>query len=187
MLRIALICLLCFVSSLMGSAVTVMVLARADNEAQPAPGYLTAHEIVLTDSAGRTRMRLQGETHAGAPGGGIVLYDDVDVPRLRLAMEPEGPVITLTSSQLPDPDHKRIRIAVEGHTARMDVGHGELEEIVLKSGMQTDPPANLVQVNARNGSLVRMFTDNFGHATLHVTDPTTRTVLRVPEERPLLP
>jgi hypothetical protein len=151
------------------------------------PAYIAAQEIVLTDAAGRTRIRLQGETHAGAPGGQIVMYDEVDVPRMRLAMGADGPEITLTTSELPDPDHKRIRLAIDGRTARIDVGHGDLQEIVIKSGMQTDPPANLVQVNGRNGSTSAMFTDVFGHATLEVTDLTTRSVLRAPEQKPLLP
>lgn len=193
MLRIALICLLCFASSLLGSAVTVLVLTRttpapaAEPEPEPDRGTITAHEIVLTNQAGRTRVRLQGETHAGAPGGQIVLYDDVDVPRMTLAMRAEGPEITMLSSELPDPDHKRIRIAVDGRTARIDVGHGELEEIVLKSGMQTDPPANVIEVNARNGSTAALLTDTFGHATLEVTDLTTKSIFRSPEAKPLLP
>ncbi len=195
MLRIALVCLLCFASSVLGSAVTL--LALAPEEAAPAPaaepqpepdrGILSAHELVLTDPSGRARIRLQGETHAGAPGGQIVLYDDRDVPRMKLAMDQTGPVITLVSSELPDPDHKRIRIAVDERTARIDVGHGQLDEVVIKSGMQTDPPANLVQVYGRNGSTAGLFTDVFGHATAEVTDLTTQTVFRAPEAKPLLP
>jgi hypothetical protein len=173
----------------LGSAVTILVLSPD----APAPkreagtGIIAAHEIVLTDPSGRTRVRLQGETHAGAPGGQIVLYDDFDVPRMKLSMREEGPEITMVSSELPDPDHKRIRIAVDRRTARIDMGHGELEEIVIKSGMQTDPPANLIGVNARNGSTAGLFTDVFGHATVEVTDLTTRSVFRAPEAKPLLP
>jgi hypothetical protein len=187
MLRIGLLTLLCFVSSLLGSAVTVFVMSPAEEPSARPSGYLVAKEIVLTDAAGRSRVRLQGEAFAGAPGGQIVFYDDRDVPRMQLAMETRGPVVTLRSSELPDPDHKRIRIAVDGATARIDVGHGELEELVIKSGPPTDVPANELRVVSRNGSTAGLFTDRFGHATLEVTDLTTATVFRVPEEGPLLP
>jgi hypothetical protein len=187
MFRFALLALLCFASSLLGSAVTVLVLAPRDHAGPSAPGYLAVHELVLTDASGRTRMRLQGETFAGAPGGQIVFYDDRDVPRMELAMEGGGPVITLRSSQLPDPDHRRIRIAVDQTTARIDAGHGELEEIVIKSGPPTEPPAHLIQVRGRNGSTAGLFTDPYGHATVEVTDLTTKSVFRAPEARPLLP
>lgn len=187
MLRIAWMALLCFASSLLGSAVTVWITSPRADQPQPAPGYLTAHELALTDAQGRTRVHLQGETFAGAPGGQIVFYDEQNTPRMKLAMEAAGPVITLTSSELPDPDHKRVQIAVQNGAARIDVGHGELEEVVIKSGRQTDPPSNAVELHARNGSAAAIFTDAFGHATLEVTDLTTKTVFRAPEERPLLP
>jgi hypothetical protein len=187
MIRIALIVLLCFFSSLLGSVVTVMTMSPRDDGSGQAPGYLTAHEIVLTDARGGTRVRLQGEAFAGAPGGQVVFYDERDLPRMKLAMDSSGPVISLESSALPDPDHKRIRIAVDDRTARIDLGHGELEEVVVKSGPPTDPPANAIEVQARNGSTAGIFTDVFGHATLEVTDLTTATVFRAPDAKPLLP
>lgn len=187
MIRVSLIALLCFVSSLLGSVVTVVAMSPGHEEAAAPAGYLTAHEIVLTDASGRTRLRLQGETFAGAPGGQVVFYDERDTPRMKLAMEASGPAITLVSSDLPDPDHKRVRIAVDERTARIDLGHGELDEVVLKSGMQTDPPASAIEVRGRNGSAAGLFTDVFGHATLEITDLTTKPVFRVPDAKPLLP
>jgi len=187
MLRTIFVVVLCFLSSLLGSLVTVWVMSPPEEEPAAAPGYLAAHELVLTDARGRTRVRLQGESFAGAPGGQIVFYDEKDVPRITLALDATGPTILLQSSELPDPDHKRVRLGVEEGIARVDIGHGELEEVVLKSGPATDPPANAVEIHARNGSMVSMFTDVFSHATFEVTDLTTKSLFRVPDEKPLLP
>ena len=53
--------------------------------------------------------------------------------------------------------------------------------------LDSAPPANLIEVNARNGSTAALLTDVFGHATVEVTDLTTKTIFRTPEEKPLLP
>lgn len=187
MLRYVTMALLCFASSLLGSAFTILLLSPNAPESGPPPGLVVAREILLTDNAGRTRVRLQGETFAGATGGQIAFYDDRDVMRMKLAMYTSGPSIELQSSELPNPDHKRVRIAVDEGTARIDLGHGELEEVVLRSSPMTDPPANVVEVHARNGSVAALFTDVFGHATAEVTDLTTKSIFRAPQEKPLLP
>jgi len=192
MFRFALPAVLCFVSSLLGSAVTVAVMRATESdplipaEAIPIPDTLVAKELVLTDISGKVRMRLQGDP--GAYAGHLVMYDDGGAPRMRAGFDAEGsPFLMLQNTDLPNPDHKRITLAVSESTARLDVGHGQLTEIVLQSGPAAEPPASVVRVQGRNGSDASLYTDPYGHATIEVKDLTTATVFRAPEWKPLLP
>ncbi len=194
MIRHALLALLCFASSLLGSAVTLAVM-RA--EAPPAPiaqeesnsDILVAKAITLTDANGAVRVRLQGDPAAqGLAGGLIVFYDEAGVPRLRAGLDAkDGAFVTLQNSDLPNPDHKRISLAVDDATARVDIGHGQLSEIVLVSAPPGVPPASFVGVLGRNGSEAALYTDPYGHATIEVKDLTTASIFRMPEWKPLLP
>lgn len=194
MLRYALPVILCFTSSLLGSVVTVAVMQPKEPslsipaESIPLPDTLVAKELLLTNLSGDIRMRLQGDTGEGADAGHIVMYDDRGAPRLRAGFDSEGaPFVTLQNTDLPNPDHKRITLAVNDSTARLDVGHGQLTEIVMQSGPAAEPPASVVRVQGRNGSDASLYTDPYGHATIEVTDLTTASIFRAPEWKPLLP
>ncbi len=192
MLRYLMLALLCFVSSLAGSLVTVAAMRPAP-QLPPAPAekesLLVAKAIVLTDDSGAVRVRIQGNPAATGPDAGLILfYDGAGVPRLRAGIDTKGgPYVTLQNTELPNPDHKRITLAVSDDTARVDIGHGELSEIVLQSAPPGAPPASVVRVLGRNGSDASLFTDPFGHATLEVKDLTTASIFRKPETKPLLP
>ncbi len=194
MFRYALLILLCFASSVLGSAVTI-ALTRAEAPTVPAPpepantGVLVAKAITLIDDTGAVRVRIQGNPAAQGPNGGlIVLYDDAGAPRLRAGVDAKnGVFVTLQNTEIPNPDHKRISLAVDDSTARVDIGHGELSEIVLLSAPPGAPPASLVGVLGRNGSEASLYTDPYGHATIEVKDLTTKSIFRMPEWKPLLP
>jgi hypothetical protein len=192
MLRYSLLALLCFVSSLAGSLVTVAVMRPAPHE-PPAPAkdesLLVAKALVLTDDSGAIRVRLQGDPAApGLDGGLLVFYDGAGVPRLRAGLDTKGgPFVTLQNTELPNPDHKRITLAVTNDTARADIGHGQLSEIVFQSTPQGEPPSSVVSVLGRDGSEASLYTDPFGHATIEVKDLTTTSIFRQPELRPVLP
>jgi len=195
MFRSALLVLLCFASSVLGSAVTVAVMRAQPPAKAPTPqpepdrDHLVAKSIALTDVNGAVRVRLQGDpAEPGAKGGLIVFYTDAGVPLLRAGLGAKGgPFVTLQNSELPNPEHKRISLSVEDSSARVDVGHGELSEIVLLSSPQGAPPTSLVGVLGRNGSEATLYTDPYGHATIEVKDLTTASIFRVPEWKPLLP
>jgi len=193
MFRYALLILLCFASSVLGSAITI---AAMRTEAPPPPAapeptntdVLVAKSIALTDETGAVRLRLQGSPIPGPDGGLVVFYDESGMPRLRAGVDVKsGAFVTLQNTGLPNPDHKRITLAVNHTTARVDVGHGELSEIVLLSGPPGQPPASLVGVLGRNGSEASLYTDPYGHATIEVKDLTTAAIFRMPEWKPLLP
>lgn len=194
MFRYALLILLCFTSSVLGSTVTIAVM-RA--EAPPAPaapeepnnGDLFAKSISLTDGNGAVRVRLNGDPAAqGKNGNLIVFYDSGGAPVLRAGLGAKGGAfVTLQNSDLPNPDHKRVSLAVDDTTARVDIGHGGLSEIVLLSAPPGAPPASLIGVLGRNGSEAALYTDPYGHATIEVKDLTTASIFRMPEWKPLLP
>lgn len=194
MLRYVLPAVLCFASSLLGSAVTIAVLHSREPEpvliAEPLalPATLSTKQLLLTDLAGNVRMRLQGEAGTENDPGHMVMYDDRGAPRLRIGFDPDGePFLTMQNTDLPNPDHKRITLAVNDSTARLDVGHGQLTEIVLLSSPAAEPPASVVRVQGRNGSDASLYTDPYGHATIEVKDLTTATIFRMPGWKPLLP
>lgn len=181
------VALLCFVSSLLGSAITLVAARAMDKDREPPASRIVARELVLEDSAGRERLRLQGEP-GSEEAAQLVVYDENHTPRIRIAAAQDGGAyVSLMNSELPNPDHKRILLGVDATTARMEMGHGELTEIELRSGPPTAPPRNLIQVLARNGSQAAMYTDQYGHATIEVKDPATASLFRVPETKPLLP
>ncbi len=194
MLRYVLPALLCFMSSLLGSAITLLAVHRyapppvISAESIPIPDTLMAKQIVLTDLAGNVHLRLQGDPGEGADAGHIVMYDERGTPRLRAGFDADKqPFVTLQNSDLPNPDHKRITLAVSESTARLDIGHGQLTEVVLQSGPASQPPASVVRVQGRNGSDASLYTDPYGHATIEVKDLTTASIFRVPGWKPLLP
>ncbi len=191
MLRYAGLVLLCFMSSVLGSAVTLLAAGpRADEAGMEASGRtLVAQEIVLKDPSGTVRARLRAENSAdGAAPGQLVLYDEHGASRLRAGAGAAGETyLVMANSSLPNPDHKRILLAVNASTARLEMGHGDLKEVTLQSAPPSSPPANLVRVRARNGSEAALYTDAYGHATAEVTDLTMTPIFRTPEWRPVLP
>lgn len=190
MIRYAGVIFLCFVSSLFGSAVTLLVAGETGGDEAAAPERtIIAREVVLEDEAGNVRVRLRGdaEDEDKAPGQ-VVIYDAHGAARMWAGVSDAGnPEMTLANSDRPNPDHKRIRLAVDASMAQIEMGHGDLDEIALRSARPSDTPANAIRLHARNGSEAAFYVDAYGHATAEVKDAATETIFRVPEWRPVLP
>lgn len=191
MKRYLLLTLLCFASSLLGSAVTVAYLPGPPAEVQQAewepPDILQVQKVVLVDPGGRTRMVLAAAaTDADAPVT-ISLYDANGVRKLAAGIDEKGtPYLTLENAELPNPDHKRIALTVDDLAATITLGHGEISEIELRSARPSDTSGNRIQLRARNSSTVAFYVDDYGHATLDVKDNTTKSLFRVPEWQELI-
>ncbi len=191
MKRYALLTLLCFASSLLGSAVTVAYLPEPPAEVKQAkwepPNVLQVQKLVLVDSGGRTRMVLAAAaTDADAPAT-IALYDANGVSKFAAGIDEKGvPYLTLENAELPNPDHKRISLTVDDSAAILRLGHGEVSEIEIQSARPSDTSGNRIQLRARNSSTAAFYVDDYGHATLDVKDNTTTSLFRVPEWQELI-
>lgn len=193
MRRYLLLALLCFGSSLLGSAVTVGFFIESGNEgdldAALTVDELRAGRVVLVDSEGRTRLVL-----AANPVGPddvmnmIGLYDVNGIRKLSAGMNGRGyPFLMLENSELPSPEHKRIELKVEETVATLRLGHGDISEIELQSARPADSIENRIQLRARNSSRASFYVDDFGHATFEIEDNAANSVVRIPVQRDLVP
>ena len=183
---------LCFVSSLLGSAVTVAFLPQPDVELEQAewilPDVLELKKLVLLDESGAIRMELAANLGHSQDGTAmIVLYDGNGIRKLAAGIDERGgPYLILENSELPNPNHKRISLSVGDTTAALKLGHGEIGEIELRSARPADTSENRIQLRARNSSTAAFYVDDYGHATLEVRDNTTKSLIRVPERKELI-
>lgn len=204
MKQAVLLTIMCFASSLLGSVVTVAIWPDAPEESEsveveanleteaPAPTVpteITVRKIVFVDARGQTRMVLaalnpedQESMHE------ITIYDSRGTPKLVAGLDDkEFPYIELSNSSLPGPDHKRVALSVDARGATVELGHGEVEEILLRSALPTDTTENQIRLRGRNSSSTTMYLNEYGHATIEVKDFTDRSVMRVPQWQPLFP
>ena len=192
MKRYFFLAILCFTSSLLGSAVTVIFLPEPPAEVEQAewelPEVLQVRKVVLVDPGGRTRMVLAASTTDADAPATITLYDANGIRKLAAGIDKNGdPYLTLENSELPNPDHKRIALTIDESTATLKMGHGDFSEIELRSARPSETTENRIQLRARNSSSAAFYVDGYGHATLEVIDKTTKSILRVPEWRELIP
>lgn len=189
MKRYVFLAFLCFASSLLGSAVTVVFLPGPAAEVERAewtlPDVLELRKLVLVDSKGKARMELAAHlTDSENSAVMIALYDGNGIRKMALGIdEREGPYLILENSKLPNPDHKRIALSVGDTTATLKLGHGEIDEIELQSARPADTSENRIRLRARNSSTATFFVDDYGRATLEVKDNTTTSLFRVPERK----
>ena len=191
MKRYFFLALLCFASSLLGSAVTVAYLpepaAEVEQPEWTLPEVLQVRKVVLVDPGGRTWMVLAAAATDADASATIALYDANGIRKLAAGIDEKGdPYLTLENSELPNPDHKGIALRVDESTAVLKLGHGAISEIELRSARPADTSGNRIQLRARNSSTVAFYVDDYGHATLEVKDNTTTSLFRVPEWQELI-
>lgn len=191
-----LLTLLCFASSLLGSAVTVAVLPDPPAPGEPAPlpelrlpEVITATTVLLVDEKGRTRIELAARMpEEGEEGHAITVYDDMGIEKLTAGLDGRRqPYFQITNSSLPNSDNRRVRLSVDESKASLEMGHSEVDEVLIQSAIPSRPLDSVIRLRARNGSSINTYVDEYGQATFEVKDQTTRSVLRVPEWQPLLP
>ena len=192
MKRYVFLALLCFASSLLGSAVTVAFLpqpaAEVEQDEWILPDVLELRKLVLVDEKGRIRMELAANlTHSQDGTAMITLYDGDGIRKMAAGIDERGgPYLTLENSELPNPGHKRISLSVGETTAALKLGHGEIDEIELRSARPADTSENRIQLRARNSSTAAFYVDDYGHATLEVKDNTTKSLIRIPDRKELI-
>lgn len=188
---------LCFASSLLGSMVTVAFLPAgpevvpvADLEAAEIPEFvlpdvLRVSKILLVDERGKTRLELAANvSEQGDAAAAITLYDKYGVRKFTLGIDAEDdPFLMMENSDLPNIDHKRITIAVDKSTARLEMGHAEMSEILIQSARPSDTSDNRIELQARNSSKAGFYVSEYGHASLEVVDNATQWLVQVPERR----
>lgn len=191
MKRYVFLALLCFASSLLGSAVTVAFLPEPAAEVEEAewilPEVLELRKLVLVDESGKIRMELAANLTNSQDGTAMIaLYDGSGIRKMAAGIdERSGPFLILENSELPNPGHKRILLSVGDTTAALKLGHGEIGEIELRSARPADTSENRIQLRARNSSTVAFYVDDYGQATLEVKDNATNSLIRVPERKGL--
>lgn len=191
MKRYVFLALLCFASSLLGSAVTVAFLPEPAAEVEEAewilPEVLELRKLVLVDESGKIRMELAANLTNSQDGTAMIaLYDGSGIRKMAAGIdERSGPFLILENSELPNPGHKRILLSVGDTTAALELGHGEIGEIELRSARPADTSENRIQLRARNSSTVAFYVDDYGQATLEVKDNATNSLIRVPERKEL--
>lgn len=184
-----LLALLCFASSLLGSAVTVGFFVGGDDEESGAAKVLRASRLVLVDSEGRVRLVLA----ANSPDSSemlemISLFDTNGVRKLAAGIEGgRHPFLVLENSEISNPEHKRITLRVEETTATLSLGHRDIREIELQSASPSDSLASRIELRARNSSSTAFYVDEFGHATFEVQDNGTGSIIRIPALGELVP
>ena len=187
MKRYVFLALLCFASSILGSAVTVVFLPEPAVEVGQdewiLPDVLEVRKLVLVDEKGKTRMELAANlTNSEDAAAMISLYDGNGIRKMAAGIDERGaPYLTLENSELPNPGHKRIALSVSETAAALKLGHGEISEIKLLSTRPADTSENKIQLRARNSSTAAFYVDDYGHATLEVKDNTTKSLIRIPE------
>ena len=184
--------LLCFASSLLGSAATVAFLPEspapeipsAETQEFTLPTELQLTKLVIIDAKGEPRIELAANLIPGETGPALAFYDSFGVRKMTAGiLATEQPQLTMENSLLPDPEHKRIALTLTDTQARLELGHGEVSEIVLQSARPADTSENRIELRARNSSTAAVYVDDFGRATVEITDAATKSVLRVPELR----
>ena len=182
--------ILCFASSLLGSLVTVAFLPEPIVDVEQAkawtmPDVLELKKLVLVDSKGKVRMELAAHITESENGVAMIaLYDGDGIRKMAAGINERGdPYLILENSELPNPDHKRIALSVGETTATLKLGHGEIDEIELRSARPADTSENRIRLHARNSSTAAFFVDDYGRATLEVKDNTTTSLFRVPERK----
>ena len=192
MKRYVSLALLCFASSLLGSAVTLAFLpepaAEVEQAEQILPDVLELRKLILVDERGAIRMELAANLSNSQDGTAIIaLYDGSGVRKMAAGIDERGgPFLSLENSELPNPGHKRISLSVGDTAAVIKLGHGEIDEIEFRSARPADTSENRIQLRARNSSRAAFYVDDYGHATLEVQDNTTKSLIRIPERKELV-
>ncbi len=184
-----LLALLCFGSSMLGSAVTVGFFVGGQDEDSGASKVLRAGRLVLVDSEGRARLVLaENSADSDEVLEMISLYDTNGVRKLAVGIEGGlHPFLVLENSEVPGPEHKRIELRVEDTTATLSLGHRDIREIELQSASPADSVASRIELRARNSSSTAFYVDEFGHATFEVRDNGTGSIVRIPVQGELVP
>ncbi len=184
-----LLALLCFGSSLLGSAVTIGFFLGGEDEELGAVKVLRAGRLVLVDSEGRARLVLAANSADSDEVLEMISLFDVNGVR-KLAAGIQGgrhPFLVLENSEVPNPEHKRITLSVKETTATLSLGHRDIREIEIQSASPSDSVASRIELRARNSSSTAFYVDEFGHATFEVNDNGTGSIVRIPVQGELVP